>query len=245
MLQRDKIEKDATSAKPITELVDMDVEMVSLVKAGANREHKFIMMKADGKCECGAPLMGKDKCPSCGKAAPPEKSKKENEEAAPPAEPGAAAEKNGTDAQAESANAELAKRFTDVTERLAKIASTVAPQPVVAPAPPADLAHGLEKSVDKTAIEKAAAEATDLRTKVEKLSTDLDEVKATLAKSAAELVEAHAENARLRSGVGAPAAKPTGEQVQKSTVAKSGPKPWPKDLAAEVAAEKRAAAKKG
>jgi ribosomal protein L40E len=244
MSQRSKIEK-AEAAKPVTELVDMDIEMVSLVKAGANRQRRFLMMKALACPKCKAENEdGATECKACGEKLEQPPKEKADPPAPPPAidgvtptepAPSPATEKDGTQPPASDAP-DLGARLAEVTKRLEGISkmTKVDPAPVAVPEPVA--------KADRAEIEKANADMAALRTSVEKLSTDLASANAEHEKTRGELAQA----TRLRAGVGAPVSKSTGEQVSKALAQQpaSGEKPWPKDLAAVVAQRRREAQQK-
>lgn len=248
MSQRSKIEK-AEAPKPVTELVDMDIEMVSLVKAGANRQRRFLMMKALACPKCKAENAdGATECKACGEKLEKPTKEKADPPAPPPAidgvkpiepAPSPTTEKDGTKPPVSDAPA-LGARLAEVTKRLEGISkmTKVDPAPVAVPEP-------IVKA-DRAEIEKANADLAALRTSVEKLSTDLASANAEHEKTRGELAQARAEATRLRAGVGAPVSKSAGEQVSKALAqpSASGEKPWPKDLAAVVAQRRREAQQK-
>lgn|GEM_PF-5343410 len=243
MSQRSTIEK-ADAAKPVTELVDMDIDMVALVKAGANRQRRFLMMKAIGCPKCKAENEdGATVCKACGEKLEQPPKEKADPPAPPPAIDGVtptesatspATEKDGTQPPASDAP-NLGARLAEVTKRLEGISkmTKVDPALVVVPEPVI--------KADRAEIEKANADMAALRTSVEKLSSDLASANAENEKTRGELAQARAEATRLRAGVGAPVSKSAGEQVSKALVQQSasGEKPWPKDLAAVVAQRRR------
>jgi hypothetical protein len=232
----------ATDEDEIKRLTEIDTQFVSLVRAGANRQTKFLIVKAVVCPSCGAKIEieteGGD-CPICGKPLaaqpdgaeppPPVVPPSEDVEDAKKEQPASAPEPGATSGDRldwlDQASAELSATLCD-----ALLAKVTLPDPNAGaePAPAAPLATAPAPapapSPDTAALAKAQDEIAQLRTQ--------------LAKAERETATASARAEALKSACGTSAVLPAGYVTDKGSAASGGAKPatlWNGDLARKAA----------
>jgi hypothetical protein len=216
-------------AKPVTRLEDMDTNFVSLVCSGANRQKKFLVVKASTCAACGKVVkMDTGCCPDCGAAAPTD-----------PPTPPAPSEGGHTDAPADFAG--LLKRasvLVDAALEQTLLAATVdVPDPVAAPAPEAPVTKSAEVVVAQPAPAPAAPDPAlvEIRKSLDAQRAEVEQLREELRKAQAAEQHARANASSLRSAIGGASALPAGE-VAKAAGARQRPL-WVGDLA-RIATEK-------
>lgn len=243
-------------------LTDIDTQYVSLVRAGANRQTQFMIVKEDmdgsgppevgrggGPAQhscphCGKPYFGRPMtCPHCGESLRPTN----DSEAAAPAEPPPTnktvpdddvAPQEKDESSADDLTAFLAQANATVDALLvdATIEHAMAAPP--SPAPSSTAADPQSDCADAANSSQNVAHSASLE-----LEAKVQAAEAEAAKARAELLAERARVAQLKAAVGSSTALKTGE-VSSSSLGNrhtaTGPTTWVGDLASEVARESNA-----